>query len=657
MQKSFRDSLAYMEEKAIKSIKVNSKYFFSYIKSKAKVKTKVGPLFDKNGNLTNNSKDMAEILSQQYTKVFSKPSDDPSVPSTSDQSHLKSTLSNMEINEKDFDEAIDELSSTAAAGPDGFPAMLLKKCKSKFLQPLTIIWRQSLKEGSVPAKLKRSLITPVHKGESKSIAANYRPIALTSHLIKLFEKVIRKQMIKHMNENELFNASQHGFRTGRSCLSQLLEQYDTVLSIIDDEANADVVYLDFAKAFDKVDHNIVLKKMSELGIHGNIHKWLTSFLKNRFQSVIVNGVISDPQPVISGVPQGSVLGPIIFLILLGDIDDEIVNSIVKSFADDTRTTKSVKSTEDTILLQNDLNLIYKWTKQNNMLLNYIKFELLRYGKNEELKNETSYHTPAGDNITTKNDVKDLGVIMSSNCSFVTQINKVIEKAKNLTSWILRAFSTRNRTAMITLYKSLVIPVLEYCSVLWCPTRPGLIKQLEAIQWSFLRKFAGSSGNDYWECLKNMNMYSLERRRERYRIIYVWKVLENMVPNINNQITARDNDRRGRHCITPTLKRSSEKICNLHQSSLPVHGIKLFNAMPKHIRDMTNVSIAKFKRALDAHLALIPDHPLIVGYTARKQTVNNSIVNNMPKKTSSVAVPPISRQEHLNRSGELDNLQS
>ena len=153
------------------------------------------------------------------------------------------------------------------------------------------------------------------------------------------------------------------------------------------------------------------------------------------------------------------------------------------------------------------------------------------------------------------------------------------------------------------------------------------------------------------------MYSLERRRERYRIIYVWKVLENMVPNINNQITARDNDRRGRHCITPTLKRSSEKICNLHQSSLPVHGIKLFNAMPKHIRDMTNVSIAKFKRALDAHLALIPDHPLIVGYTARKQTVNNSIVNNMPKKASSVAVPPISRQEHLNRSGELDNLQS
>ena len=122
-----------------------------------------------------------------------------------------------------------------------------------------------------------------------------------------------------------------------------------------------------------------------------------------------------------------------------------------------------------------------------MLLNDVKFELLRHGIMDYLKNATTYKTPTGIDITTKNNVKDLGVIMSDNCMFTEQINLVIEKAKNLTSWIFRAFSTRNFNAMITLYKALVIPVLEYCSVLWCPTSPGLIQRLEEIQWSFRGK--------------------------------------------------------------------------------------------------------------------------------------------------------------------------
>ena len=142
-----------------------------------------------------------------------------------------------------------------------------------------------------------------------------------------------------MNENNLFNPSQHGFRSGRSCLSQLLEQYDLILNILDEDAHADVVYLDFSKAFDKVDHAIVLQKIKRLGIDGKILKWLKSFLTERKQSVMVNGVKSEPQNVLSGVPQGSVLGPLIFLILIGDIDKDILNRFVKSFADDTRASK------------------------------------------------------------------------------------------------------------------------------------------------------------------------------------------------------------------------------------------------------------------------------------------------------------------------------
>ena len=149
--------------------------------------------------------------------------------------------------------------------------------------------------------------------------------------------------------------------------------------------------------------------------------------------------------------------------------------------------------------------------------------------------------------------------MSDNCMFTEQINNVIEKAKNLTSWIFR-----NVKAMLTLYKALVIPVLEYCSVQWCPSTPGLIKRLEEIQWSFLRKIAGSNAGNYWMCLEKLKTYSLERRRERYRIIYVWKVLENIVPNVNNKINAVTSDRRGRLYAVLTVRGNGKMAASIDQ---------------------------------------------------------------------------------------------
>ena len=208
----------------------------------------------------------------------------------------------------------------------------------------------------------------------------------------------------------------------------------------------------------------------------------------------MNGVTSESQHVISGVPQGSVLGPLIFLVLIGDIDKEVVHSLVKSFADDTRATKEVKTLEDAVLLQNDLEKIYKWTDDNNMKLNDVKFELLRYGKNQEIKTQTSYTSPSGVEIESKDVVKDLGILMDNNCTFQKQIIAIIKKAENLTSWILRTFSSRSLNCMITLYKSLVIPILEYCSVLWSPNAVGLIQRLEDIQKSFLRKINGTPNN-------------------------------------------------------------------------------------------------------------------------------------------------------------------
>ena len=652
LQKSFKASALYNEDKAVKAIKKNAKYFYAYVKKKAKVLSKIGPLLNLEGALTNNNKEMAEILSKQYAKVFSTPKEahqDARAPSGP-------TIESIEVRKEDLEAAIDELSSNAAAGPDGFPAILLKNCKEVISTPLSLLWNTSLQSGVVPEKLKRAIITPIYKGggTSKSQAVNYRPIALTSHLVKLFEKVLRKYLIEHMNKNNLFNENQHGFRQGRSCLSQLIEQYDLILSLLDREANVDVVYLDFSKAFDKVDHQIVLRKIEAMGINGNILQWIKSFLTQRYQSVSVNGVLSDPQEVISGVPQGSVLGPLIFLILISDIDADVIDSIVKSFADDTRATKGVWSVDDAAKLQEDLQRIYEWTEDNNMKLNDVKFELLRCGLNTLLKELTSYTTPSGTLIEEKKDVKDLGIFMSNDCSFRKQINIAIEKSKSVIMWILRSFQTREASPLITLYKVLVIPLLEYCSVLWSPSSKGQIQSLESVQWSFLRKIRGDNHDDYWACLKKMQVYSLERRRERYRIIYIWKILENLVPNPNGQVNSSTHIRLGRFCSVPKPLHT-RKWQKEFEASLPVQGARLFNAMPKQIREMTNTPLLNFKRALDKYLALVPDEPLLPSYTVFRRADTNSIVH-MQKFAKSAAAPNSFQEQH-SAGGELLDLQA
>ena len=284
-----------------------------------------------------------------------------------------------------------------------------------FWVPLFILWRKYLNSGQTPEPLKKSFIIPIHKGGNRTLPERYRPVALTSHLVKVFEKILRKHLTEYIEDNSLFNPNQHGFRSSRSCLSQLLSHYDEILSILEQGKNADVVYLDFSNAFDKVDLNLALTKIQHLGIGGKILKWIQSFLTNRYQTIIVDGVPSNPSPVISGVPQGSVLGPLIFLILIGDIDEKVEHSSVRSFADDTRVIKDVENASDTQKLQDDLDTIYLWYEENNMQFNHVKFELLRYGPNNKLKTETNYKTCRNTTIKECEYVKDLGVLMSNDC--------------------------------------------------------------------------------------------------------------------------------------------------------------------------------------------------------------------------------------------------
>ena len=424
-------------------------------------------------------------------------------------------LVDITFTEEDFINAIDELSNNSSSGPDGIPSIFLKKCKSSVSVPLTMLWRKALDMGVTPLLVKIAHIIPIHKGDHRGLAANYRPIALTSHLVKLFEKVIRNKIVSFLEENCLLNPSQHGFRRGRSCLSQLLDHYDKILSMLEQGLNVDVIYLDFAKAFDKVDHQILLEKLELLGIGGKLLEWIKSFLLQRTQHVLVNGHLSEPSAVRSGVPQGSVIGPLLFLILIGDIDAELAHAFLSSFADDTRTAMGVGSIRDVSLHQSDLERIYEWAIINNMSFNNKKLEALRYGTNSLLKEETAYNAPNGTHIPVKNHVRDLGVTMSDTAKFSEHINIICQKARDMCSWIFRTFRTRAPEPMKILWKSMVLPILDYCSQLWCPIKAGQIQQIEAIQQYFTRRINIQEQPNYWQRLSKLKLYSLQRRRERY----------------------------------------------------------------------------------------------------------------------------------------------
>ena len=291
----------------------------------------------------------------------------------------------------DLSEAIDSIPAGASPGPDGIPAILLKKAKKPLSRMLCKLMKKTLETGEIPPRLKRSLIIPIHKGGSQGDPVNFRPISLTSHIMKTIERVIRRNIVIFLEAGNKLDPKQHGSRAQRSTLSQLLQHQDEILKALESGENIDCVYLDFAKAYDKVDHGILLHKLKALGISGHIGRWLMNFLTGRLQEVLVKGRKSQVFILVSGVPQGSVLGPILFLIFIGDISAGVVATILV-YVDDSKVIKKVNTEEEVEELQEDLNQIYRWEKTNNMMFNGGKFLVVRYGANTELKQNTLYFT-------------------------------------------------------------------------------------------------------------------------------------------------------------------------------------------------------------------------------------------------------------------------
>ncbi|KAK8749728.1 hypothetical protein OTU49_015503, partial [Cherax quadricarinatus] len=244
---------------------------------------------------------------------------------------------------------------------------------------------------------------------------------------------------------------------------------------------------------------------------------------------------------------------------------------------------------------------------------------------EEIITRTEYTTDSGHTIERKNNVRDLGVVMSEDLTFKDHNSATIARAKKMIGWIMRTFKTRDAKPMMILFKSLVLSRLEYCCTLTSPFKAGEIADLESVQRSFTARISSVKHLNYWERLEALDLYSLERRRERYIIIYTWKIMEGMVPNLHTEITPYESKRLGRRCKMPPIK-SRGDIGTLRENTISVRGPKLFNSLPSSIRGIANKLLAAFKRELDRYLKSVPDQPGCGSYVGLRAASSNSLVD-------------------------------
>ena len=371
------------------------------------------------------------------------------------------------------------------------------------------------------------------------------------------------------------------------------------------------IYLDFAKAFDKVDHDILCHKLRNLGIKGKVGIWIKEFLSGRSQQVSANGALSDSVPVISGVPQGTVLGPILFIIMISDLGKELTYSVVSKYADDTKNIARISNLTDAECFQYELdNIVYPWAPENNMTLNGDKFEYHRIGKKLKIE-RYSYKDPTDENIVEKEYIKDLGVYISSDLTWKKQIEETVSRARLMLGWALRTFQTREVEPMVTVWNSLIRPHLDYCSPLWSPrpTNVGEIDLLESTQRVFTRSIRGMEGKDYAQRLNKLPITSIQRRHERYKILYAYKVKEGLVPNISKThgLEFVNAGRRGCICVVPT-HRVGGSAMRARDGSFALTARNLWNSLPRSIRDIGGEDLSYFKRKLDRILSLYPDVP-------------------------------------------------
>lgn len=578
----------------LSSFKGNEKRFYGYIRQLQTRPTGVAQLKSEQGNLTVNDGETAEVLSSYFQGVYTR--DVPGMQT----SHVGRDRTDRRLSEEDLvitpnmvEEALLKLKTDKSPGPDNLHPMVLSRCAADVSIPLSEIFNESITTGKVPDDWKLANITPIFKKGKKDDPANYRPVSLTSVVCKVLEGLIRFKLVDHLEKSDVLSGSQHGFMAGRSCMTNLLETFENWTTALDEGHGLDVLFLDYRKAFDTVSHRRLIEKLREYGVDGKLLEWIRDFLTMRKSRVGVHGSFSRWREVLSGVPQGSVLGPLLFLIFVNDLPEWIKCSL-KMFADDTKIWARIRSKQDSCVLQADLDNLMRWSDEWMMKFNCEKCKVMHIGHDLD----TEYYMTAS-GITTKLDViteeRDLGIIIANNLKPSLQCSKAAAKAMSVLGMIARHFGRLDRQDFLLLYKTYVRPHLEYCVQVWSPHLVKDIETLEQVQRRATKLVDGIKKYSYEKRLKYLGLTTLYQRRKRGDMIEVYKLLTNKERIDSGQFFQRasmDHGLRG-HSLKLYTKRARLES---RRNFFSIRVIREWNALPQTVIDATTVN--SFKNRLD-----------------------------------------------------------
>ena len=523
-RRATRQAMKQFEKEVAKNAKTNPKTFHKYVNSKTKVRTGIGELqVDDVTSISDEEK--ASTLNKYFSSVYTK-EDTKRIP-TCENHAVRTPCPRIQLSRNDVYRELQALNPTKSAGPDNLYPIVLKETASTIAGPLLRIFQLSLDTGEVPAAWQRANVTPIFKKGNRKEPGNYRPISLTCICCKVLEKFIRQTMVNHMAENDLLTNDQHGFWSGRSCTTQLLSVIETWTDQLEKGIDIDVLYFDFSKAFDMVPHRRLLSKLESYKVSQQITDWVEAYLSNRKQRVLVNGTRSEWEAVSSGVPQGSVLGPVLFLIYINDLPKEVKNCI-RLFADDTKLYRTVTTDLDCLSLQQDIDNIEEWASKWQLKFHPKKCKTMRIGDKYPRYN---YTMTAEDGTIVKLEEtvveKDLGVVVDNKLTFSHHINSIVARANQVMGMIRRSFKYMDKDIFVQLFTSRVRPILEYGNVIWSPRLIRDIDAVERVQRRATKTVPGISTMTYPDRLQTLRLPSLVYRRARGDMIETYKYLHNV----------------------------------------------------------------------------------------------------------------------------------